>query len=111
MDADKAVFTEEAKNTERIPKYSIIPIRFSPTQEVGADEIVGSVNKISGKSYLTFIDTNGRMWKGAEEEFVVIRNLPTEEDFADFARLKKETAQLEQIIKNKKPEELDRAFH
>lgn len=108
MDADK--FAEEIKNTERIPKYSIVPVRFTPTQEIGADDIVGSVNKLSGKTYLNFIDTNGRLWKGAEEEFVVIRNFPTEEDFADFARLKKETAQLEQIIKNKKPEELDRAF-
>lgn len=101
-----------AQSVEEKPaKYSIIPIRFSPTQEVGVDELVGSVNKLSGKSYLNFIDTNGRLWKGAEDEFVVIRNFPTEEDLADFARLKKETAQLEQIIKNKKPEELDRAFH
>ncbi len=107
MEIKEGVTMEE----QRPAKYSIIPIRFSPTQEIGADELVGSANKISGRSYLNFIDTDGRLWKGAEEEFVVVRNFPTEEDLEDFARLKKETAQLEQIIKNKKPEELDRAFH
>lgn len=98
-------------SVEKPSKYSIIPIRFTPTQEIGADELVGSVNKIFGRPYLNFIDTNGRLWKGAEEEFVVVRNFPTEEDLEDFARLKRETAELEQIIKNKKPEEADRAFH
>jgi len=103
----------ELKNSvkEKPAKYCIIPIRFSPTQEVGADELVGSVNKLSGKPYLNFIDVSGRMWKGSEEEFIIIRNFPTEEDLSDFARLKRETEELEQIIKNKKPEELDRAFH
>ena len=102
---------EPEKSVEAKPaKYCIIPIRFSPTQEVGVDEIVGSVNKISGKAYLNFIDVSGRMWKGAEDEFIIIRNFPTEEDLSDFVRLKRETEKLEQIIKNKKLEELDRAF-
>ena len=107
------VDNEIVKPVEERPlcKYNIIPIKFTPTQEIGVDEVVGSYNKVTGKQYINFIDENGRMWKGLEDDFIVIRNVPTEEDLMDFARLKKETVELENIIKHKKPEELDRAFH
>jgi len=82
-------------------KYNIIPKFLNPTDEIPAIDIVASYDA-QGKTYLNFIDQEGRLWKGLLDDFVVIRNYPDAEDMDDFERLKREVKENEaKISKNR----------
>ena len=82
--------TEKKEDIKPISKYTIVPVFWHEPTEVAAMDIVASYDN-TGKVYLNFIDEDGRLWKGGLEEFVIIKNLPTQEDIEDFQRLKKES--------------------
>lgn len=92
-----------------IPKYCIVPVFWNNVEkpfEIEVIDIVASYDN-TGKVYLNFIDTDGRMWKGGLEQFVVIKNLPDKEDIEDFQRMKRESEEAKKDIL-KKREELEK---
>lgn len=102
----------EKKSTEEeitATKYSVIP-RFwneSGRCEIPTIDIVASFNKATGVQYLNFIDVQGRLWKGREDDFIVIRNFPTKEDIEDFSRLKRESEDYNKLIHSKEQTDTD----
>ena len=87
------------------PKYSIVLRFWNTPQEIEVMDYVGTVNKITHKGNIKFIDSVGRLWTVPEEDVVLIRNFPDKEDIEDFQRLQREVEEMNlKLGKQVKPE-------
>ena len=76
---------------EKKAKYCIVPSFFTTPVEIEATDIVASQNSLTKETFINFIGTDGRYYKLKEQYLgMVILNEPTEEELADFVRLKRE---------------------
>lgn len=94
--------------TKAIPKYSLVPKFWKEPMEIECVDIVSTQNKITGLSYVKFIDTQGRLGVIKEEEVGIhFLNFPTQVDLDDFSRLKKEAEEFGKTIESKKLVDMD----
>lgn len=72
-------------------KYSIVLKFWNTPQEIECVDYVHSMNKFTKRTYVEFIDTKGRLWQVPEDDCIIVRNVPDNDDKEYFERIKKET--------------------
>jgi len=89
-------------------KYSMIPRFCSTLQVIDVIDYIPCQNKFSKESYIKFFDSEGRLWENVREgDVIIIKNFPDKEDTDDFERLKRESLELNKILKKKAQKDED----
>ncbi len=94
--------------TQSQPKYSIGLRFWSTPQEIEVTDIISCQNKYTKAYYYKFVDSTGRLWDNVpESDVIVIKNFPDKEDIDDFMRLRRETDELQNKLRNIRQDNMD----
>lgn len=109
MEDEKIIKNTKSETDQQIPKYSVVPMWWTDSEEceIPTNEIIYSFNNVINKSYLNFVDLQGRLWVIEEGKAVIIINSPDGEDLVYLERLRKESKNLNLLKSAKKTTERD----
>lgn len=105
---EENIKNQETNTPGKIPKYSVVLRFWSTPQKIEVDDIVSCRNKFTNAFYYKFFDSTGRLWDNVpESDVIIVKNLPDKEDIEDFSRIKHETIELQNKLKNTKSDIID----
>ncbi len=99
---------QKNETAQALPKYSIVLRFWSTPQEIEVTDIISCQNKYTKAYYYKFVDSTGRLWDNVpESDVIVIKNFPDKEDIDDFMRLRRETDELQNKLRNIRQDNMD----